>query len=229
MRIKEFVFLFVKSLSPQQYTMLITRKKRDAALYFTYLMILFVLISAVINIPSFYDFPQTIQKFNFTGIGEKTTVLQQPKVVLDFTPGEKDLTNEALIITEEKIVQWKFQPNISTFRLFEQETKEIPGYFYWILLLFLLPSYFFVAFVMTSVKYLLLGLLFVAIGIIFDLILKRKAGVFKLARAAAFSLTIPVLLASASILLGINLYPVLFYLVFSVIILLVITKKPMLG
>ena len=95
MTIKQFLLLFVQSLNPRAYRSLISRKKRDVAKYFFVLILYCVILSGLTNIPNFVKIPSQVEgtlskisKLNITGldveITEPVTLLDQPKIVIDF-------------------------------------------------------------------------------------------------------------------------------------------------
>ena len=229
MNLREFVFMFVQSLNPFSYKNLITKRKRDAVKYFIYIVLFSVLVTSIINLPSFFSFPSTVQRLNFTSLGEEIVLLREPKIVLDFSGHGRNLTDEALIITETEIIQWKLKPDFSLFSMFSQVKRTIPVYFYWILLLFLLPSYLFISYISTFFKYFFVVLLLIIIGVLFKIITGRDLKVAKIYMAASYSITLPILLNSIMLLTGINLFVIVSYPIFFILVMLVITKKDLLN
>src|SRR3989344_6488684 len=176
MRINEFFFLFVKSLNPANYPMLLTRKKREAVKYFIMLLFFSTIIWTIVSIPKFRALPDKVEtalskfeSFNITGIDirlmEPVVLLGHPRIVLDFSGNRTSVGDEMLVVTKSEIMWKKFKPNIFGIRLFETEKRQISEYsdvakdvgmvkgIYWLLFILALPSLLFILFLLILSKY----------------------------------------------------------------------------
>ena len=217
MRIKEFIFLFFKSLNPLDYKMLVQRKKRDTFKYFFMLLFFCILLSAFTNLPRLshmrQNFNTTLSKFErfeITGIDielrEPLILLNSPKIVLDLSENRSDLIDENILITKSNIMWRKFKPSLWDFSLYKTETKPVQEYsdvlesahsirgIYWLLFFFLLPSIFLIVFSLNLIKYSLLILMFTLVAYLIMLITKRKIKLLLVWRTAVFTISIMVFL-----------------------------------
>ena len=197
MDIKQFLLIFVQSLNPKAYKTLSSRKKREVASYFFTLLFYCVLLSGLTNIPNFIEFPHQVEgavskitTFNITGldveITEPVTLLEHPKIVIDFSKNNT-LDKEYVLITKEEIFFRKFQPKLFKPVVTEQkpvaelgnvlETVSTINGTYWIVLIILLPSLFFISYLLNMIKYgLLITLVFILSFIILN-ISKKKVNI----------------------------------------------------
>lgn len=254
MRFSEFAFLMIRSLNPEDYKALSTRKKRDTISYFLMLLVLSILIGFVFSIPKLLAVPEKIEntlmkfeKFNITGLDieakEPIVLLQLPKTVLDLTQNTTNITDEVVLITRSDIYWKKFRPSLFEWRLFETESKHVSEYSdvlqsagklsggtYWLLLIIMLPSMFFAAFLLNFIKFTIIILLTTAIAYAAAKIKRKKTRLFTIWKVAVFSSTIMLLISiglSPLFNLGpfFGLLPLILYLLIFYLAMLVISEK----
>ncbi len=237
MRLKNFLFLLVKSLNPLNYKMLITQKKRDVVKYFLFLLFFAIIIGGIFSIPRLVHFPEQIEKtvakfetFNITGVDvelkEPIVLLKRPRIVLDLSPNRTQLQEETILVTKTHIMWKRFSPSLWEFRLFTTEKKPVEEYSdilqdvnrikssYIIFFIMILPSLFFIVYLLNFVKFSLLIILFTLLGFIFMKIRKKKSPLFRIMRAATFAMTLFVILdVSILPLFNFGILPLLIYIV----------------
>ncbi len=217
MRVKEFIFLFFKSLNPLDYKILVQRKKRDTIKYFYMLLFFAIILGAITNLPKLShmkrDFNTTLSKFErfeITGLDielkEPIVLLNPPKIVLDLSENRSLIGDENILITKSDIIWKKFKPSLWDFSLYKTETKPVQEYsdvlesaysirgMYWLLFFFLLPSIFLIIFSLNLIKYSLLILMFTILAYLIMILTKRKIKLLLIWRAAVFSISIMVFL-----------------------------------
>jgi hypothetical protein len=205
MRPGEFIFLLFKSLSPANYRMLVTRKKREAVQYLVLLIFFSLMIGFVLSMPKLVNFPDRMEqalmnfeKFNISldvEAMEPFVLMNRPLIVMDFTENRSQIEAEAILITKSDVLWKKFSPSLFEFRLFTTEKKQISEYnvledarrikggTYWLLLLFVMPSLFFIVFVFNMLKYLLI----ISMVTLITFLALRKKRLLKIWRAAVYS------------------------------------------
>ncbi len=217
MRFSEFMFLFVKSLNPGDYRMLVTRKKRDTIGYFLALLLFAVIVSFFFSIPKIMQMPDKIDsmvskfdRFNITGIdaqtNEKIIIAKSPKIVLDLSGNETNVTDEYLLITKSDVYTKKFRPNLFEWKLFETENTKITEYgdvtvsfskikgrTYLLLYLLLLPSILLFTYVFNFIKYSLIIGAFTFAGFAIARIKGKKIKITAAWRAAVYSSTLMIM------------------------------------
>ena len=217
MRIKEFIFLFIKSLNPLDYNILVQRKKRDALKYFFMLLFFAILLGAITNLPKLshmrQNFNTTLSKFErfeITGIDislkEPIVLLDSPKIILDLSENRSEIKDESVLITKSNIMWKKFKPSLWDFSLYKTEKKPVEEYsdvlesahsirgVYWLLFFFLLPSIFLIIYTLNLIKYSLLIMMFSLVAYLILILTKRKINYLLIWRAAVFSISIMVFL-----------------------------------
>lgn len=233
MDLKQFLLMFVQSLNPRAYTQLLSRKKREVASFFITLLLYCVLLSGLTNIPNFVNFPKQVEgavskisTLNITGldveITEPVTLLETPKVVIDFSENNT-LDKEFVLITKNEIFFKKFQPKLFNLFITEQKpvselgdvlntVRSIKGT-YWIVLFILLPSLFFISYLLNFTKYsIIITLVFILSFIILKLT-KKKLNFQHHLKAAFYSSTIMIFLDIViSPLFNLSVIPFLLYL-----------------
>jgi hypothetical protein len=217
MRFSEFAFLFVKSLNPGDYRMLVTRKKRDTISYFLTLLFCAIIIGFIFSIPKLMQVPNKIEatfmkfeRFNITGIDiaakEKIVLLEFPKIAVDLSGQETNMSNEYILITKSDIYRKKFKPSLFEWRLFETEEKKVTEYgdviqdfskisggTYWLIFLFFLPSLLLLTYVFDLIKYSLIIGIFTVIAYLIAKIKGKKIKITGVWRAAVYSSTLMII------------------------------------
>jgi len=209
MNIKEFFYIFIKSLNPIEYNVLVQRKKREAFSFFAYLVIFSVLLHTLFILPSLPKIGQKteaeiqkISKFNVTGLDVEASapivLLNEPKIVVDLV-GEKNITDESVLISRKYIQIKKFRPSLLDLRLYQTESKPISEYSdvkslvlnsWQILTIFLLPSILFFVMILYLIKYASTFTVFLILSMIFLLLLKKKFKFSNLVKIWTFCLSI---------------------------------------
>ncbi len=235
MKAKEFLLIFVQSLNPKAYPQLFSRKKREVAKYFFTLLFYCVLLSGLTNLPNFIMFPQQVEgaiskitRFNITGldveISEPVVLLDRPKIVIDFS---ENITMEGkwLLITKSDIYYKKFQPRL--FSPVSTEQKPVAEYSdlldditriggtYWIILIILLPSLFFMSYFLNFFKYsVIVSLMFMLSYLFTRFILRKKLNLQHIIKAVFFSSSVMIFLDIViTPLLNLSVIPFLLYLI----------------
>ncbi len=251
MRLKEFVFLFFKSLNPLDYKMLVMRKKRDTLKYFFMLLFFCIILSGFTNLPKLSHMKQNFnatlskfERFNITGIDielkEPIILLNSPKIVLDLSENRSSLENENILITKSDIIWRKFKPSLWDFTLYKTETRPVEKYsnvlenanrisgIYWLLFFFLLPSIFLIIYTLNLIKYSLLIIMFTLVAYLISLILKRKVKLLLMWRVAVFSISIMVFLELVMApLFNLGILPLLIYILMFFLAMLLTFEKGM--
>ena len=233
MTIKQFLLLFFESLNPRAYRSLISRKKRDVAKYFFVLILYCVILSGLTNIPNFVKIPSQVEgtlskisKLNITGldveITEPVTLLDQPKIVIDFSPN-LTIDNEWILITKENVQFKKLQ--LKLFEPISTQEKPIEEYSnvlqsanmingtYCIILFIMLPSLFFLSYLLNFAKYSIIVTFVLFLSFIATKILKRKIRFQNLLKSVFFASTIMIFLDIViSPLINLSIVPFLLYL-----------------
>lgn len=231
MRIKQFIFLYIKSFNPTNYKQ-IAKKNFD---YFLMLLFFTVIFGGIFSIPRLMHYPENIEKslakfnrFNITGVdiqmNEPIILLKNPKTVLDLTQ-DRDITDETILITKSQIQWRRFGPSLFDLRIFKTEKKPISEYsdvlqnvnkirgLYWLIFLVLLPSLFFLVYVLNLIKF---SLLIFFSSLLAYLILKTRKKRTKFSRiltVAVYSISLMITLEIAiSPLFSFGIFPLLIYL-----------------
>jgi hypothetical protein len=227
MFIKEVIFTIFKSLNPDSIKELIEGKLKDSLKYFSFLVLFALILASLLLLPKLVTFQKTIDekfsKFDYFNISIKQKmnsplILTEnpfPKIVIDTTQ-DRNLTDEDLLITENKIIRKG---------LFKEETTEIESFsnilynkdkiqkFVIYASIIMVPSLFVIAYLFYFIKFMLIILAAWAIAI---LILKLTKHKFKLARIfkiAVYSSTIMILLEMISMpFVRLRLIPLLIFL-----------------
>jgi hypothetical protein len=217
MRFSEFAFLFVKSLNPGDYRMLITRKKRDTINYFLTLLFFAILIGFIFSVPKLMQVPDKIQttlmkfeRFNITGVDieakEKILLFNFPKIVLDLSGNETQVSDEFLLITKSDVYWKKFRPSLFEWKLFETKEKKVTEYgnviqdfskisggTYWLIFMFFLPSLLLLTYLFDLLKYSVIIAVFTLAGYIISKIKGKKIKITGVWRAAVYSSTLMII------------------------------------
>ncbi|NTV24183.1 MAG: DUF1189 family protein [Nanoarchaeota archaeon] len=187
MRLNEFIFLFKSSLSPENYRMLMTRRKRDTLQFLLMLVSISLLLGTILSFPRLLEFPQSVEtalsnfeKFNITGIDvelkEPVVVWGYPKVIVDFTKQPQNHTDSYLTITNSQIIRRVFSPSLFPPRLYDYEAKSISDYsnvlevirgirwLYFVILIMVAPSVLFVLYLIYIAKYMVLSIIMTLIA-----------------------------------------------------------------
>jgi hypothetical protein len=212
MDLKSFFTIFVKSINPMNYGDLVGERKRDASLYFFYLIFFAIILGGIFSIPKLGYLPQALNnsiskftKFTVTGVEIETSepliLLKNPEIVLDFRP-EPETKDAFLLVTQEDIYLRKFSPNL--FQLSMYNTTRTPMSNYsdvlqdfnrfkgtlWIFFIFMLPSMLFFIYVLNIVKYLFILALVMIFTIMVALIFRYKMHMQNMLKTAIFSISI---------------------------------------
>jgi hypothetical protein len=150
------------------------------------------------------------ERFNITGIDiaadEKIVLMDFPKIVLDLSGNETQLSDEYILITKSDIYQKKFRPSLFEWKLFETEDKKVTEYgdvlqsfskisggTYWLLFLFFLPSLLLFTYVFDLLKYSFIIAVFTLIGYVIAKIKGKKIKITGVWRAAVYSSTLMII------------------------------------
>ncbi|MFH0874384.1 MAG: hypothetical protein V1859_00450 [archaeon] len=217
MTLKDFLVLFLRSLTPGKYKDLKDYSFASAVKYFLFLLLICVFtfgsISLVKEFPLSKSIEDRIGRFDEFRLDltikatEPIILLDFPKIVLDFSGNRTGLKDEYAVITNDEIITKKFSPNISQFSLYNDEKTDISSYSDIVankskisgvlnfLAILILPSIFIVLYLYFMLRYLFFTALFFLISLVF--FKTSKKGSFEarqLFKIALFSSTIMVLI-----------------------------------
>ncbi len=167
-RAKEFVSVFLKSMSPKYYTRLCDKTLSNAARYFLTLVLLCFLVMILIAVPKMYmlksEFDKQIldvSKFNirseFQTVEPVLIPPAEPVIVLD-TSNEREMGDEVLLISSQEVqynIFW-FKGNAKLGTLDFVEDRERSKNLVIYAMLFLLPSFIFYFYLIYMFKYMIL-------------------------------------------------------------------------
>ncbi|MBN1502790.1 DUF1189 family protein [Candidatus Woesearchaeota archaeon] len=236
MKIKEFFIVIIKSFNPDSYKELTKKKLGDAFHYLFFILILSMLLSGFIFLMKFNTITERLDKIysqfdsfkvSFDVVQKQPVLLiNDPKIVLDLTKNQANMTDEDYIITKEHLYRKKFDPDIMNFKLYSIETISLEQYedlvtykdkvkkFIVFILIILVPSAFLFLFTILSFKYLVEILIVTLLGVGYSTIKRYNVKSVDILKLAIYTSTLMILLELVSKpLFNLGILPLVVYLI----------------
>ncbi len=237
MRLKEYFKLIWYSLNPNKHRKVAQRPFFDLVKYFFFVVLLSVLFSVVLMIPSLAGYQSSLQKElsafgNFSvdveaSLDESITILKKPQVEVDFSRG--NLTDEFILVTDDRVMYNKFiffgeeQAVFEDYRSVKSDKSTnlyskvvifvLPAIIFWVTILFLIKDFFFMA-------------LFAVLGWVFFISSKNKVTIQNSLKTSVFAAT-PMVFLDLALWPWVIMYyiPLIIYLIYFFIGLVMVSER----